>query len=56
MVGPSIKMHVNDAEVLYELLQEDEYTDISNSEYSSDRKINMKTSSYVEQSVCADEE
>jgi hypothetical protein len=29
-------MHVSDQEVLYELLQENEYSDISESEYSSD--------------------
>jgi hypothetical protein len=41
MVGPSKKMGVSD-EVLYELLQENEYSYISESEFSSDSKINVK--------------
>jgi hypothetical protein len=41
VAGPSKKMRVSD-EVLYELLQENEYSDISESEYSSDSEINVK--------------
>jgi hypothetical protein len=37
----SNKIHVSD-EMLYELLQENEYSDILESEYSSDSKINVK--------------
>jgi hypothetical protein len=33
------KMHLSD-EVFYELLQENEYSDISKNEYSSDSEIN----------------
>jgi hypothetical protein len=39
----------------YELLQEDEHGDISESECNSDSKINMKISSGGEQSVSSDE-
>jgi hypothetical protein len=41
MAGPSKKMHVSDKEVFYELLQENEYNDISEIEYSSDTEINV---------------
>jgi hypothetical protein len=54
MAGPSKKMRVSD-EVFDELLQENEYNDISESEYSSDSEINVKISSYDEQSVCSGE-
>jgi hypothetical protein len=47
MAGPSKKMHVSDEEVLHEMLQE--------SEYSSDSEINVKISSWGEQSVSSDE-
>jgi hypothetical protein len=36
MEGPSKKTRMSDEEVLYELLQENEYSDISESEYSSE--------------------
>jgi hypothetical protein len=36
-------MHESDEEVFYELLQKNEYSDISESEYSSDSEINVKT-------------
>jgi hypothetical protein len=45
-------MRVSDEEVFYELLQENEYSDVSESEYSSE--INVKISS-GEQSVTSDE-
>jgi hypothetical protein len=48
-------MCVNDEEVFYKLLQENEYSDISESEYSSDCEINVKISSGGEQSVNSDE-
>jgi hypothetical protein len=44
MAGPSKEMHAND-EMLYELLQEDEYSDISDSKYSADSEINVTVSS-----------
>jgi hypothetical protein len=47
---------VSDEEVLYELLQENEYSDIFESEYNSDSEINEKISSYGEHSVSFDEE
>jgi hypothetical protein len=47
-------MHVSD-EVFYELLEENEYSDISESEYSTDSKINVKILSGDEQSVSSDE-
>ena len=49
VVGPSEKTHVSD-EVLYE------YSDISESECSSDSEIDVKISSCGEQSVGSDEE
>jgi hypothetical protein len=55
MAGPSKKMHVRD-EVLYELLQGNDCSDISESKYSSDSEINVKISSCCEQSVSSDEE
>jgi hypothetical protein len=48
-------MRVGDEKVFYELLQENEYSDILESEYSSDREINVKISSGGEQSVSFDE-
>jgi hypothetical protein len=48
-------MHVSD-EVSYELLQENEYRDISESEYSCDSEINVKILSCSEQSISSDEE
>jgi hypothetical protein len=48
-------MHVRN-DVLYELLQKNEYNDISESEYSSDSEINVKILSCGEQSVSSDEE
>jgi hypothetical protein len=36
---------VGDEEVLYKLVQEIEYSDISESKYSSDSEINVKISS-----------
>jgi hypothetical protein len=41
VAGPSKKMHVSDAEMLYELLQENKYSDISESVYSGDSEINV---------------
>jgi hypothetical protein len=55
MAGSSQKMHAND-EVLYELLQENEYRDTSESRCSSDSEINVKISSCGEHSVSSDEE
>jgi hypothetical protein len=49
MAVPSKKMHVSDEEVFYELLQENEYSEFSDSE------INVKISSGGEQSVSFDE-
>jgi hypothetical protein len=51
MAGPSKKIRVSDEEVL----QENEYSDISDSEYSSDSEINVKISSGCEQSARSDE-
>jgi hypothetical protein len=42
---------VSDEEVLYELLQDNGYSDISESEYSSDSEINVKMLSGGEQNV-----
>jgi type IV secretory pathway VirB4 component len=53
MTGPS-KMCVSD-KVFYERLQENEYSDISESEYSSDGEINVKILSGGEQTVSSDE-
>jgi hypothetical protein len=55
MAVPSKKMHVSDEEVVYELLQENEYSGISKSEYSSDSELNMKILLGCEQSVSSDE-
>jgi hypothetical protein len=52
MADPIKKMHVSDV-VFYE--QENEYSDIAESEYSSDSEINVKISSGGEQSVSSDE-
>jgi hypothetical protein len=49
-------MHVSDEDVLCELLEENEYSDISESECSSDSDINVKISSCGEQNVISDEE
>jgi hypothetical protein len=49
MAGPS-KMRISHEELFYELLQENEYSDISESEYSRDSDINVKISS-GEQSI-----
>jgi hypothetical protein len=56
MTGPNKKMCVSDEEVLYEPLQENEYSDIPESEYSSDSEINVKIFACGEQSVSSDEE
>jgi hypothetical protein len=56
MAVPSKKMCVSDEKVLYEVLQKNEYSDISESEYSSDSKINVKILSCGEQSVSSVEE
>jgi hypothetical protein len=55
MVGPGMKMHVID-EVSCELLQKNEYSNISESEYSENSEINVKISLYGEKSVSSDEE
>jgi hypothetical protein len=48
-------MCVSNEEVLYELLQENEYSNISESAYSSGSKINVKILSCNEQNVSSDE-
>jgi hypothetical protein len=55
MAGPSKKVRVSDEEVFCELLQENEYSDISENECSSDSEINVKIVSGGEQSVSSDE-
>jgi hypothetical protein len=54
MAGPSKKMCASDKVSFYELLQKNEYSDISESEYSSDSEINVKIL-LGEQSVSSDE-
>jgi hypothetical protein len=54
LAGPSKKMHVSDVEVSYELLQENEHSDISESK--NDSEIDVNTSLCGEQSVRSDEE
>jgi hypothetical protein len=54
MAGPS-KMCVNDVQVFYELLQENEYSDISEGKYNSDSEINVKISLGGEQGGSSDE-
>jgi hypothetical protein len=49
MAVPNKKIHVSDEEAFYKLLRENEYTDISESEYSHDSEINVKISSGSEQ-------
>jgi hypothetical protein len=53
MAGLSKKIYVRD-EVLYELLQENECSDISEIKSSSDSKINVKILSCGEQNVSSD--
>jgi hypothetical protein len=53
MEDPRKKMRVSD-ELFYELFQENVYSDISESKYSSDSEINLKISSGGEQSVTSD--
>jgi hypothetical protein len=55
MAGPSKKMYVID-EVLYELLQKNEYSDIFESECSCGSEINVNILSCGEHSVSSDEE
>jgi hypothetical protein len=55
VAGPSKKMHVSDIGAMW-ILQENECSDISESECSSDSEINVKISSCGEQSVSCDEE
>jgi hypothetical protein len=55
MAVSSKKMRMSDEEVFYELLQENEHSDISESEFGSDSEINVKISSDGEQSVISDE-
>jgi hypothetical protein len=55
MAGPSKKMRGSD-KVLYELLQEDECSNVSESEYSRGSEINVKILSCGERSVSSDEE
>jgi hypothetical protein len=55
MAGPSKKMCVSDEEVLYELLQENDYSNTSDSEYSSDSEISVQILLYGEKSVSSDE-
>jgi hypothetical protein len=54
MAGPSKMMRVGD-EVFYKLLQENEYSCISKSEYISASEINVKILLGGEQSVSSDE-
>jgi hypothetical protein len=42
MAGPSMQMHMSHGDVLCELLQENECSDICEHEYSSDSDINAK--------------
>jgi hypothetical protein len=42
MAGPSKRMRISNEEVFYELLQENEYSDISENDYSCDSEINLK--------------
>jgi hypothetical protein len=51
MAGPSTDMHKSDGDVLCELLQENECSDICKHEYSSDSDINAKSSLSSQQSV-----
>jgi hypothetical protein len=55
MAGPSKEIRVSD-EILCELLLENEYSDISKSEYSSDSEMKVKISSSGEQCVNSNEE
>jgi hypothetical protein len=55
MAGSSKKMRVSENVLLHELLQKNNYSDISGSEYSSDSEINMAISSCGEQSVSSDD-
>jgi hypothetical protein len=48
-------MRVSD-EVLCEMLQENEYSDISESEYSNDSEINVRIRHVVSRVVSSDEE
>jgi hypothetical protein len=48
-------MRVSHEEVFYELFQENEYSDISDSEYCSDSEVNVKILSGGEQTVSSDE-
>jgi hypothetical protein len=54
MTGPGKKMHVS-VEMLFELLQENEYCDVSENKYTSDSEIEVKILSSGEQSVISDE-
>jgi hypothetical protein len=56
MAGPNKKMHVSDEEVLYELLQENEHSNIYESEYSSGSEISVNILSCGKQNVSSDEE
>jgi hypothetical protein len=55
MAGSSKKMGVSNEEVLYELLEENEYSGISASGYISDTEINVNILLGGEQSVSSDE-
>jgi hypothetical protein len=54
-MADSSKMMCESDEVFYGLLQENEYSGISESEYSSDSEINLNISLGGEQSVSSDE-
>jgi hypothetical protein len=56
MADPSKMMHVSDKEVFHELLQENEYSDIFESECSSNSERNVKILFCGEQKICSDEE
>jgi hypothetical protein len=48
-------VRASDEEVLYELLEENEYSDISESKYSNDSEINVNILSCGERSVISDD-
>jgi hypothetical protein len=53
MAGPSKKIRVSNEQVLYELLHMNEYSDISESEYSSDSEINGSDNSSMQHGIWA---
>jgi hypothetical protein len=55
MADPSKKLYASDEEVLNKMVQENEYSDISERKYSSDTEMNVKILS-CEQSGSSEEE